>query len=446
MKNKQIINTLKKGFPKSEHLKEETIIIIGAGIAGLTAGQILHHSGAKVIILEAQNLLGGRIKALENFTDSPIELGAEFVHGENSAWFQLLKKNKIKLENIEDKFWEFYSINGEFWSEEDLLKTEEFKDLIRIKDNLYSYRGKEMSIKAYLEQTEELADEGIAVLENWLSAEYGDSLKNISLPAFARSGRAWQAGQKNYTLPKNTFFEVLHITFENILSLIQYEKIVNEIDYSDTIIKVKTIDNQVFEANKVILTVPISILQKNKIMFKPDLPLRRKEAINHLKIAPVIKVILRFSQNFWGNELSGFYSAYPHIINFYPSAKTEKEHILTAFLAGEEGYYFQELEKNKKNEGINFLLELLCDTFHNRIPNFSFEKSYLIDWSEIPYIEGGYSVPASNSYFWRKKLALPLKNQLFWAGEATSARHSASVNGALETGFRAAKQVWIGEE
>ncbi len=446
MKNQQILKAIQKGFSKSEHLKNDKIIIIGAGIAGLTAGLILHHSGANVTILEAQQTFGGRIKTLENFSESGIELGAEFVHGEHSAWFDLLKKHKIKLENVENKPYEHYFINGELWSEEKLLETDDFNHLMRIKNNLYDYKGAEISIKSYLQKKEELEDEAIAILENWLSAEYGDSLENMSLPAFARAGRAWQAGQKNYTLSEKTLKEVLETIFAPILPLIQYQKIVQEIDYTNKKISIKTTENEIFESEKVVLSVPISILQKNKISFKPDLPIRRKTAIQSLKIAPIIKVILKFSQNFWGNELSGFYTGYPNIINFYPSGKTEKDKVLTTFLSGEQAYHFQKLEKNKKNEGVNFLLEMLCDTFNNRIPNFSFEKSHLIDWSEVPYIEGGYSIPTQKAYFWRKKLALPLRNKIFWAGEATSARHPASVNGALETGFRAAKQIWIGEE
>lgn len=446
MKNTQILKAIQKGFPQSEHLKNDKIIVIGAGIAGLTAAMILHQSGANVVVLEAQQMVGGRIKSLENFGESTIELGAEFVHGEHSAWFDLLKKNKIKLENIENKPWEHYHINGELWSEEKLLETDDFNHLIEIKNSLYHYKGKEISIKQYLQKKEELEEEAIAIIENWLSAEYGDSLDNMSLPAFARAGNAWQAGQKNYTLKEKSIKETIETIFAPILPLIQYQKIVQEIDYQDKNITIKTIDNQIFEAEKIIITVPISVLQKNKISFKPDLPPRRKEAIKNLKMAPIIKVILKFTQNFWGNEMSGFYTSFPHIINFYPSSKVEKDNILTTFLSGEQAYYFQELEKKKKNDGINFLLEILCDTFNNRTPNFSFEKSYLMDWSEIPYIEGGYSIPTPKAYFWRKKLSLPLRNKIFWAGEATSARHPASVNGALETGFRAAKQIWIGEE
>jgi monoamine oxidase len=111
-------------------------------------------------------------------------------------------------------------------------------------------------------------------------------------------------------------------------------------------------------------------------------------------------------------------------------------------LTGKEALQFQKDER----QGINFLLEVLCDTFNSRQPNFDFKEANICDWSKNEWIAGGYTIPSPKAYFWRKKLSLPLRNKIFWAGEATSARHPASVNGALETGYRVAKEIWIGEE
>jgi monoamine oxidase len=440
--NKKIIKALEKGLPNSENLKNDTIIIVGAGIAGLTAGLILHLSGANVIILEAQEYLGGRIKTLENFANQPIELGAEFVHGENSVWYYLLQKNKIKLQEIYQKGWEYYSINGQLWSEKDLENNEDFRELLSLKNQLYAYHHKkEISIQSYL-QKEEIAPEPTAILEAWIGSEYGDSLENISLPSFKKAGYAWQAGSKNFILPKNTKKEVLEKIFSPILSNIQYHQKVNYINYQDEKIVIKTIDNQEFIADKVIISVPIGVLQKNVIQFVPSLPLRRQEAIKNLKMPPIIKVILKFEKPFWQEDITFLYSAFPHVIEFYPATKGEKEPYITAYLTGKEALQFQKDER----QGINFLLEVLCDTFNSRQPNFDFKEANICDWSKNEWIAGGYTIPSPKAYFWRKKLSLPLRNKIFWAGEATSARHPASVNGALETGYRVAKEIWIGEE
>ncbi len=66
-------------------------IILGAGAAGLAAGRVLHDAGQKIIILEARDRIGGRIWTDENFANFPVELGAEFIHGENASTHDLAK-------------------------------------------------------------------------------------------------------------------------------------------------------------------------------------------------------------------------------------------------------------------------------------------------------------------------------------------------------------------
>src|ERR1700735_1868094 len=56
------------------------VLIIGAGVAGLTVARDLTAAGRRVLVLEARDRLGGRIWTHPT-PDGPIELGAEFVHG-----------------------------------------------------------------------------------------------------------------------------------------------------------------------------------------------------------------------------------------------------------------------------------------------------------------------------------------------------------------------------
>src|SRR5665213_967945 len=56
------------------------VLIFGAGVAGLTAARDLTAAGARVLVLEARDRLGGRVLT-HHTPDGPVELGAEFVHG-----------------------------------------------------------------------------------------------------------------------------------------------------------------------------------------------------------------------------------------------------------------------------------------------------------------------------------------------------------------------------
>ncbi|MDB4899742.1 MAG: amine oxidase, partial [Gemmatimonadetes bacterium] len=59
------------------------VVVIGAGVAGLAAARQLHDEGVRVVVLEARDRIGGRIlTARHRASAMPIELGAEFLHGD----------------------------------------------------------------------------------------------------------------------------------------------------------------------------------------------------------------------------------------------------------------------------------------------------------------------------------------------------------------------------
>ncbi len=82
-----------------EHLKEAVIeagaeydcIVLGAGVAGLAAARVLAEAGKRVLVLEARNRVGGRLltETIPGL-DTPVELGAEFVHGRPPELLALL--------------------------------------------------------------------------------------------------------------------------------------------------------------------------------------------------------------------------------------------------------------------------------------------------------------------------------------------------------------------
>jgi monoamine oxidase len=72
------------------------VLIVGVGAAGLIAWRELHSAGLHVVVLEARDRIGGRILT-DHSTSSPIELGAEFVHGKPKAIWPILEKARLKM-------------------------------------------------------------------------------------------------------------------------------------------------------------------------------------------------------------------------------------------------------------------------------------------------------------------------------------------------------------
>src|ERR1700680_1029195 len=82
------------------------IVIIGAGAAGLAAAIELGHAGLAVSILEARNRVGGRIFTLSHqMGHAPVELGAEFIHGRPPEIWNLLKKRRVRVKEVDGDNW-----------------------------------------------------------------------------------------------------------------------------------------------------------------------------------------------------------------------------------------------------------------------------------------------------------------------------------------------------
>src|SRR5438132_723663 len=77
---------------------QQRIIVVGAGAAGLAAARRLHDAGHDVTVLEARDRLGGRTWTDYDLAGHPVELGAEFVHGEHVVTWDLLRAHGLEAQ------------------------------------------------------------------------------------------------------------------------------------------------------------------------------------------------------------------------------------------------------------------------------------------------------------------------------------------------------------
>src|SRR5262252_6197865 len=89
-------------------MSAKTIVIVGAGVAGLAAARDLSRAGGKVIVLEARDRIGGRVFTLKDKRSAgPIELGAEFLHGKSPALWQIVQAANLKPYEVCERHWYF---------------------------------------------------------------------------------------------------------------------------------------------------------------------------------------------------------------------------------------------------------------------------------------------------------------------------------------------------
>jgi monoamine oxidase len=393
------------------------VIIIGAGIAGLYAGYILKSKGIDFQILEASDKYGGRMGKNENFADFPIDSGAQWLHGKNNIISDFITSSgtKITLDDTEISYW----FQNEIVSA--LPKNPEIFD----EDNL-----PDISFQDFAQQ-KGLGDDYKYIIEN-LAGDQGASASKLSAYWNHQEEINWVSGDDDYKF-EQTYFDFVDTQIaQPIIDKINLNTIVKSIDYTSDDIIIVDSNNKKHIANKVIITVPISILKKNFIEFTPQLPAQKTEAFSKIAMGPGMKVFLKFSTQFYDDNIVG-----GKICAAYANEKTGKkgnDHVLLAFIMGEQAEYLTSLGSD---EAITSKLLEELDTIYNNEASKSFLSSYVNNFTNKPFIEGAYSYSTINMGDARKKAAEQIDNKLFFAGEAMNLNgHHQTVFGAAETGYR----------
>jgi monoamine oxidase len=167
-------------------------------------------------------------------------------------------------------------------------------------------------------------------------------------------------------------------------------------------------------------------------------------------MGPVIRVSLRFRERFWDSlhddngralaDLGFLFSEDPHFPTWW-SQLPARSPVLTAWSAGPRG------ERNSgvtKDEVAHRALDSLANILafdRERLGDLLVE-AHTHDWQADPFARGGYSYVVAGGEGAERELAQPLDDTLFFAGEAANYDgHNGTVNGAMMTGYRVAREI-----
>lgn len=196
--------------------------------------------------------------------------------------------------------------------------------------------------------------------------------------------------------------------------------------------------DEVFEADRALITLPLGVLQAGSIRFVPELPPDKRAAINGLRMGPGIKLVYQFDQPVLPPGILALYSAGAPPMWWSPSfGQDTSKTVMTAFATGS---YARDLLAR----GEAGALEAALNTLRGELNRRSLEPigAHLANWVDDPYARGGYSVVPPGQAGARAMLAQPVDNRLFWAGEATATNAwGATVHGAYASGLRAAREI-----
>ncbi len=407
------------------------VIIIGAGVAGLTAARELQAQGKSVVVLEAQDYVGGRVKSFDGW-GVPLELGAEFIHGSDTITASIARDLGLEIVSA---YQDHKLINEDGRS---LLpeQKETYKRLLRY----VALHGKQgVSIQEVINGNPVTKDSTLMKLVAVAAGDFeaGDA-NMLDSGAYTEMMTRTAHNGKNLLL-KQGYGDIVSYLSDGID--IKLVAIVTKIKYAKTPVVVDLNDGSTMYAKKVIITVSLGVLKSNYIEFAPALPEVKQRAIQKLGMGNSIKFLLRLKDPQDVHELfqyaDGDNGALQTITCWWASASDP--HVLVGFCGGSRADAVIDLDEDRLLEKvIQDLSRVLGRDLRHEIAG-----SRLVRWDDNPFVRGSYSNhPVSTVNAEREALGDPTAGRLFWAGEATvSDGNYGTVHGAISSGYRVVRQM-----
>lgn len=440
-----------------------TVAIIGAGASGLYAADILRAKGIKVLLYEASDRVGGRVRSLRMFdkpttsllfdpenkpaSDYPTELGAERVWGTDGAWGTIIAQQQVPSVTLPSSP-NAYIIDGAIMSQATADTDQDVANARAFVAGLVNYSGSNISVAQAI-QNEGLSERVAGILNSWIGNRYGTTNDKLSVSALAEDLKLITRNKTELTLKSNPMQDALTSRFAAVASQAILNAVVKSINYASAKVTISGTQNgEPFsaEVDKVIVTVPISVLKASNITFNPALPSAKTTALSRMDMDAAIRVCLDFKQNFWGNDVVNIYggSTTPEYFSAGVGRGSSQNTLSLTF----HGAKAEALSAKGKGMITDILAEL--DAVYNKKATQNIRRdandnmiTVIQDWSKEAYILGSSSyIKPGGTHDDRVNLSKPISNRLFFAGEATDISGEAgNLNGALLAGARAAQEV-----
>ena len=427
-------------------MKNKKIIIVGAGIAGLTAAKLLDESGFDVTILEAKAWIGGRTHTL-NIEGAGIDTGATWIHYRyGNPLTYIGEANGFKIIDDEDEPLGIWDEGQSRYLNDD--EQEEYMDAAEEARTaaVEFYKEKRFDKKTsdffdiYI-QDKDWATDKIRIVkfiyQIYVELDYAADFEKVSLSDENHISKFDNDGEVD-ALIIGGYDKITQLLAKNLD--IRLSMPVKKIDYTSDKIKIST-SKDTFECDKVIITVSLGVLKHNGIQFLPNLPEVKQTAIQNMTYGNLEKIILTFEEAFWKDRRYTIYFgknengvAFPTISNFTPFTNIPT---LGIYYSGTFGEQMMQLTDQEILAKVLSLLEKLFDKENLKPTHFHISR-----WLSDPYFYGSYSfASADNTNEHIQNLGQPIDNRVLFAGEATSLEGQAYVHGGLLSGIREAQRL-----
>lgn len=421
---------------RAQEMAGSKVIVIGSGLAGLSAAKTLADEGAEVVVLEAKPHIGGRL--LTDFSlGPPFEVGAGWIHGpsEDNPITQLAKDVDAQTVVTDDENLTVFDADGEEWDEEEIEEiNEDWADALERVDSELELHDQRSLKQALGDLVSGANDEGML----WALSAYTEFSKGAPIEDLSA---VYHDDDEAFDMP-----DVVVLTgYDKILGPIaegldiRLSTHVSAIQYGDDGVTVVT-DQGTFEGDYVVCSIPLGVLKAGTVAFDPPLPKSYRENIKDIGFGSVTKIALKFEQAFWDVETQyfGIMTKEKGRWNYWVSYRTFSDENIILGLS--VGAYAPIADRMSDAEMQADALEVLRDVWGDAVG----EPTQMLSthWSTDPETLGAYAYPTPGcrpSQF--DDLADPVAGRIFLCGEHTSFDYAGTTHGAYITGLRAAEYV-----
>jgi monoamine oxidase len=403
--------------------READIVVIGAGAAGIAAARRIVAANRKVIMVEATSQIGGRCQTDSSTFEVPFDRGARWMHNpDTNPMIKLARAAGLEITTAPSgqkiRIGRRYARPGE---------TEEFLAALVRANRAIDDASRRLDVSCASVLPKDLGDWAGAA-EFVLGANFaGKDLKDLSVGDKAR------AQDRNTAIACRQGLGTLIAKLGEQVPL-SLSTPANRISWGSRDVTVETPSGKI-AARAAVITVSSNVLAAGNIKFTPDIPKRTLEAAGRLTLGSYDRIALQMP----GNPLG--LSRDDVVIEQSNSTRTA---LMYANMGGSSlctidvaGSFGRDLSAQGERAMVAFATEWLTKLFGSDAAN-AVKKSSATRWDAAPFALGAMSAAGPGGQASRKILTEPI-GCMYLAGEATHETLWGTIDGAWESGERAAE-------
>ncbi|MCV7243629.1 FAD-dependent oxidoreductase [Mycobacterium mantenii] len=409
-----------------------SVLVVGAGMAGLSAARTLADAGRPVRVIEARGRIGGRV-CTDRDWGAPLELGASWIHGTtDNPLTELARRARAQLAGTDYYGWVVLAVDPAVAPLDYRSATwRSFVERARGQGGAGSLGA---AVQAAADSARLSAADRAQLafyLTTEIEDEYAADVNQLSANSFDKGDFA--GGDQDVI---TNGYDALPKLLADGLT-IELNTPVTAIVQRDDAVIVRAGDKSL-RGPAAIVTVPLGVLKSGAITFDPPLPDGHAQAVKALGFGALSKSFFRFDQRTWKVENAFYQYIGPEggLWSQWFTLPGTAGPIAVAFNGGGRGRFVESCAPKDLLAGA---LPVARRLFGDNIALTDVRTS---KWTVDPYALGAYSFHSPGSGLDdRRRLQDPIGDRLYLAGEAVGVDNPSTVTGALVSGRYAANQL-----